>query len=233
MKKIKLKNKDELEIISPFQTLIYKTEKLEFLETAKKVSYEYLQRNKIIQENIHDLYPARNTEPFHQDIRLKDFSKYVINTAWKILFDQGYNMNAFNTVFQAMWCQEHHKYSGQDQHIHGHLAQLVAFYFLDCPKDCSKAIFHDPRQSKVISNLPEDFSKRNMDYTCFNERVFDPTPGTLIFSNSWLPHSFTKNGSDEPFRFIHINIGAVPMGMQHNNFINQPVQSFQNPAEVI
>jgi len=222
-----------MEIISPFQTLIYKTEKLEFLETAKTVSYEYIQRNKIIQENIHDLYPARNTEPFNHDMRLKDFSKYVINAAWKILYDQGYNMNMFNTVFQAIWCQEHHKYSGQDQHVHGHLAQIVGFYFLDCPKDCSKVIFHDPRQSKVINNLPEDFSRKNMDYTSFNEHIFEPTPGTLILSNSWLPHSFTKNGSDEPFRFIHINIGVAPMGAVHNTFNNQSMQTFQSPAEII
>jgi len=42
----------------------------------------------------------------------------------------------------------------------------------------------------------------------------------LVLANSWLPHSFTKNGSDEPMTFIHFNLGVV---------LNDPVP----PAEVI
>jgi hypothetical protein len=37
---------------------------------------------------------------------------------------------------------------------------------------------------------------------------FVPSPGQLVFANSWLPHSFTRNTSTKPFKFIHMNITA-------------------------
>jgi hypothetical protein len=36
-----------------------------------------------------------------------------------------------------------------------------------------------------------------------------PEPGDLIFSNAWLEHSFTRNRSNLPFNFIHININIL------------------------
>ena len=30
--------------------------------------------------------------------------------------------------------------------------------------------------------------------------------GDLFITNSWLPHSFTRNQSEQPFEFIHFNI---------------------------
>jgi len=38
---------------------------------------------------------------------------------------------------------------------------------------------------------------------------FKPENGMLLFSNSWLPHSFTRNGSDKPFKFLHFNLGIM------------------------
>jgi hypothetical protein len=35
---------------------------------------------------------------------------------------------------------------------------------------------------------------------------FIPEVGCLYISNAWLPHSFTKHGSDKPLKFIHINL---------------------------
>ena len=31
-----------------------------------------------------------------------------------------------------------------------------------------------------------------------------------MFTNSWLPHSFTKNESKKPLSFIHFNIAVQP-----------------------
>ena len=33
-----------------------------------------------------------------------------------------------------------------------------------------------------------------------------PEPGQLVLTNAWLPHSFTRQQSDKPFRFIHFNV---------------------------
>jgi len=30
----------------------------------------------------------------------------------------------------------------------------------------------------------------------------------LMFANSWLAHSFTRNASDKPMRFIHFNLSV-------------------------
>ena len=105
-----------------------------------------------------------------------------------------------------MWTQEHYKFSGQDEHVHPNM-QISGFYFLDVPKNTPKVIIHDPRPSKVFSALPEvDMTQATYASTMIN---FTPEPGTLLLTNSWLPHSFTKNPSEKPFRFIHFNLGIV------------------------
>jgi len=38
---------------------------------------------------------------------------------------------------------------------------------------------------------------------------FEAEPGTLLFTNSWLPHSFTRNASKTPSRFIHFSLGVM------------------------
>jgi hypothetical protein len=65
-------------------------------------------------------------------------------------------------------------------------------------------LFHDPRPGKVQINLPE-FNTSNA--TLASDIInFDPKPGMLMFTNAWLPHGYTKNGSNKPMRFIHFNL---------------------------
>jgi hypothetical protein len=68
-------------------------------------------------------------------------------------------------------------------------------------------VIHDPRPGKVIVSLPaEDDSK----ITAASPMVmFTPEPGVLILTNSWLPHSFTRNQSDKPMRFVHMNLSVA------------------------
>jgi hypothetical protein len=59
----------------------------------------------------------------------------------------------------------------------------------------------------VIVNLPEkDHSAITMGS---RQIVFTPQAGTLIFTNSWLPHSFTLSYSEEPMRFVHMNLSVA------------------------
>jgi hypothetical protein len=30
----------------------------------------------------------------------------------------------------------------------------------------------------------------------------------MIFANAWLPHGFTRHGSDKPIKFVHFNINV-------------------------
>jgi uncharacterized protein (TIGR02466 family) len=151
---------------------------------------------------------------------VSDFSNYVLNTAWNILKTQGSDMDKFTTHFSEMWTQEHSKASSMEQHIHGNGSQISAFYFLDCPKDCSKVIFYDPRPAKVIIDLPET---NNTLATPASQMInFEPKAGMLMFANSYIPHSFTRNQSNKPIKFVHMNI-----------YVNYKPTSCPAPAEVI
>jgi hypothetical protein len=115
-------------------------------------------------------------------------------------------MTGASTFFTEMWTQEHHKHSLMEQHVHGNGAQLVGFYFLETPENCSKALFYDPRPGKVQVNLPE--ADMGQVTPASNAMGIEAKPGTLIFANAWLPHGFTRHASDKPIRFVHFNIGV-------------------------
>jgi hypothetical protein len=190
-----------------FPTTIYKIEAQQYLETARIVATDFLKQSEQYQKNINALYPVRMTDNMFNDPRLLNFGSLIAQLAWNILDVQGYKMQDIRTVFQSMWAQEHFKYSLMEQHVHGEGAQLVGFYFLDVPENSStRMVAFDPRPGKVQINLLE---KNMNDITYGSNAVnFEPRPGDLFITNAWLPHSFTRNGSEKPVRFIHFNIGV-------------------------
>jgi uncharacterized protein (TIGR02466 family) len=133
-----------------------------------------------------------------------NFANFVGATAWNILQEQGYAMENKLVHFTEMWTQEHHKHSSMEQHVHGFGVQIVGFYFLEAPEDSSRVVFHDPRAGKVQNDLPEqEMSNATPASRMVN---FEAKEGRLIFSNSWLPHSFTRHASDKPIKFVHFNL---------------------------
>jgi hypothetical protein len=115
-------------------------------------------------------------------------------------------MDNKETYFHSMWGQQHGKYGNMEEHVHNDGVQLVGFYFLECPENGPRMIVHDPRPGKVQIDMPEADNKKITRAT--SAVVFNPKPGDLFFTNSWLPHSFTRNGSETPAKFIHINISV-------------------------
>lgn len=211
---------DKLTIESIFPINVYSIEKPEFLAIARTVALELCEkRHKEIELN--ETFPCYMTEAINADPRMLDFSNYVAQTAWNILNMQGYDVQNMATYFKEMWCQEHHKGSLMEQHIHNNNSQIVGFYFLDTPDDNSRAIFYDPKAGKVQINLPEqDITKVT---PASNMISYYAKPGTLMFTNAWLPHSFSKNMADTPMRFIHFNVCVQ----------NVVQQSYPSNAEVI
>jgi uncharacterized protein (TIGR02466 family) len=171
-----------------------------FLEKLSEVSRKHLDGGES---------ETKMTVNFSDDQDLAEFSRYVAQTAWNILFSQGYDMDRMTTYISEMWTQEHNYMSSMDTHLHGHGAQISAFYFLDTPKNGCGLVIHDPRVAKVITNLPE--KEPNKISLGSSQVVFSPEAGMLILTNSWLPHSFTRNMSHEPTRFVHINISVAPL----------------------
>ena len=194
---------DNLQPIFCFPTTVVTVFKPEFLKAVNAVSEEYLAQQP---DDIHELYPAKMSGDFSQDPRLKDFCTFIGKSAWEILRNQGSDVENASTFFTEMWTQEHHKHSMMEQHVHGNGAQLVGFYFLETPEDCSKALFYDPRPGKVQINLPE--ADMGNITPASNTIGFDAQPGTMLFAPAWLPHGFTRHGSDKPIKFVHFNINV-------------------------
>jgi len=210
----------QLQVAHHFPCPIYLIERPDFLEMVNTVSEEALATAKK-EQPLNEIYPVYMTANYFGDPRVEKFTEFVGATAWNILNEQGYAMQDKAVHFTDMWTQEHHKHSAMDQHIHGFGAQIVGFYFLETPENCSRVVFHDPRAGKVQIDLPEQ--DMNMATPASKMINFEPKPGMMIFANSWLSHSFTRHGSDKPIRFVHFTLGV----MQAQNFCVAPA------AEVI
>lgn len=194
---------DDLQPIYCFPSIVVTAYKPEFLKAVNAVSNEQLAQQS---DDINEIYPAKMSGDFSQDPRLADFCTFIGKSAWEILRNQGHDMEGASTFFTEMWTQEHHKHSLMEQHVHGNGAQLVGFYFLETPENCSKALFYDPRPGKVQINLPE--ANIGEITPASNTIGFEAKPGTMIFANSWLPHGFTRHGADKPIKFVHFNINV-------------------------
>jgi uncharacterized protein (TIGR02466 family) len=193
---------DKLEEAHYFASPIYVVKKPEFLYAVRTVSEQYAEASREGSKGATLMTGTYTHEP-----ELEEFSRYVSQTAWNILESQGYNMDSLVTFFTEMWTQEHGYMSSMETHIHGHGVQISAFYFIDVPKDSCKLVLHDPRHAKVIINLPEKDATKITGAS--HQVVFTPEAGSLIFANAWLPHSFTKNMSQEPMKFVHMNLSVA------------------------
>lgn len=187
-----------------FPTIIYQIEKPEFLDAVGKVAEEALVETRKKQE-LNEIYPVHITGNLFDKPEIIPFQYYVGGTAMNLLNEQGYNLEGFETYFSEMFCQEHYKHSAMEQHVHGAGSQIVGFYFLEAPENCSKVVFHDPRVGKpMISWNEKDMGQATFASNAIN---FTPKAGMLMFTNAWLPHSFSRHEADAPIKFIHFNIG--------------------------
>jgi hypothetical protein len=196
---------DILEQWQYFASPVYSIEKPEFLSDVLAASNDSLRKVRK-EKKLDDIYPVIMAG-FENEDRITPFWNYAINTGWNLLRDQGYEMNGLETYFTEFWCQQHNKYSSMEYHTHGD-CKLVAFYFLECPNEPPRMVIHDPRFGKAMCPLREADS--NIISVASSAINFVPKPGTLMFANSWLPHSFTRNSSVKPFKFIHMNIDTRP-----------------------
>ena len=210
----------QLQVAYHFPCPIYIVERPDFLDVVSTVSEEALEVQRKAQK-LNDVYPVYMTGNYYADPRMAGFSDFVGSTAWNILNEQGYAMQDKAVQFTEMWTQEHYKHSSMEAHVHGFGSQIVGFYFLETPENCSRVVFHDPRAAKVQIDLPEqDMSAATPASKMIN---FTPKPGMMIFANSWLMHSFTRHAAEQPIKFVHFNLTVIPT----------PQATCPAPAEVI
>jgi len=211
----------QLQVAYHFPCPVYLIERPDFIESVNLVSEESLAKQHS-EHQLDEIYPVMMSGNFADDPRIKAFAEFVGGTAWNILSEQGYAMQDKVITFSEMWTQEHHKHSAMEQHVHGFGSQVVGFYFIEVPENSSRVVFYDPRQGKVMSSLPEQ--DMNMATPASQMINFEPKPGLLIFSNSWLPHSFTRHANEKPIKFVHFNCSVQ---------VAQPAACPMPAAEVI
>lgn len=192
-----------LEQLHYFATPIYITKQPQFLDVVREValgSIKKIHGNKKPDK----IYPARMSDSMLGDERVAPFAEFIGATAWNVLASQGYAMDGFNMVFTELWCQEHYQTSSMDYHAHPGGNFIVGFYFLDTPEGCPHAVIHDPRPARTMLTLPEATpTEATLASTMVN---FKPEPGMMMFAPAWLAHSFGRNVSKAPFRFVHFNL---------------------------
>lgn len=186
-----------------FATPIYITKQPQFLEVVRDIAAKSIKQvhGKNKPNKIHPVLMSGN---MLEDERIEPFAEFIGSTAWNILASQGFAMDGFSTAFTELWCQEHYQTSSMDYHAHPGGNFIVGFYFLDVPEGAPHAIIHDPRPARVMMSLPEaDPTQATLASTMIN---FKPEPGMMMFAPAWLAHSFGRNASKEPFRFVHFNL---------------------------
>lgn len=204
-KKVSEPENAPLEQFHYFATPVYITKQPQFLDTVRAIAADSLK--KVHGKNKPDkIYPVLMSGNMLEDPRIAEFAGFVGSTAWNILASQGYAMDGFTTTFTELWCQEHYQTSSMEHHAHPGGNFIVGFYFLDVPEGAPRAIIHDPRPARMMLSLPEaDPSQATLASTMVN---FIPEPGMMMFAPAWLAHSFGRNASKEPFRFVHFNLAV-------------------------
>jgi len=191
-----------------FASVIYTIDKPEFLDSVSEVAEASLKLTKdAIPMN--ETYPSVMSGSMIGHPTTKDFEQFIAESAWTVLDSQGYNMDGLGAYVSELWTQEHFKYSGMEQHVHPYGVVLSGFYFLNTPEEGSMIELHDPRPGKVQASLPIRDMSQVKDAN--NSLYIKPQPGMMVISNSWLPHSFTRNASSDPVRFVHFNVSVKPM----------------------
>jgi len=189
-----------------FASSVWRINAPQFLEPVQSVVKErFSQRKKEYPAILKTVYPTIMTDNIHTDPKCAEFAEYISKAAWTVLNNQGYNMDMFDMVFYDCFGQEHHKYSGHDTHTHPG-GQITGFYFLEVPENSCRPVFQDPRHGKNHGAIME----RNMSQATLAsyEINYQPQPGDFFFTNSWLPHSFTRNANVKPLRFVHFTLGV-------------------------
>lgn len=177
-----------------------------FLREVRTAAKKWIDSSKQ-KYQIDPIYPVAQSENMVHDENIIEFKTHILNKAAELLDQQGYDVSKVDLYLGDLWCQEHHKGSGHERHTHNNGAIVSGFYFLECPENSAAMMLYDPRSGKDFGFvLPEKDEKQMTEAS--NIINYMPTEGELVLVNSYVPHGFTKNRSDKPFVFLHLNVYA-------------------------
>jgi uncharacterized protein (TIGR02466 family) len=211
---------DQLTSSIYFSSPIYSIEIPEWVDDANKVCDKYIkdarknnvkvikEREKKLGKKIGDHGMSYHSTSLVGDPALKELQEYIGATSWNVLDHMGYDLKNYELFWTEFWVQEFGDKGGghHEGHIH-YDSHISGFYFLKCSDKTSMPVFHDPRQAKLITQLP---LKNETEITLGAHQIhYKPKPGTMIFFPSYMEHQYVVDNGVEPFRFIHFNLQAV------------------------
>ena len=212
---------DSLKAALYFQTPIYHIEIPEWVDHVDKVCNKYIKdtkkkNEKIIKDRekkwnikgLGDIGMSHHSTSLINDPKLKEFQSYIGMKSWEILDHMGYDMSGYELFWTEFWVQHFAKKGGGHHEGHIHYDNHISgFYFLRCSEKTSTPVFHDPRQAKLMNDLPR---KNEEEVSLASSSVrYKPKPGTMIFIPAYLEHQYTVDYGIEDFRFIHFNLQAI------------------------
>jgi len=186
-----------------FPTVIYREEFPEFIKESLAVAEDSYfsadQENELSHQII-------QTGDVSSDPRLAGLTSRIIEESTSIIDSQGYALTGATVFIADLWAQKFGYLANNLQHVHSNRV-LSGFYFLTVPKNSGHPLFSDPRQGKMMSDLPLK-SNEKVDIATPNIAFDNIVNGTMLIFNSWLPHLISSHRSYDPLKFIHFNVGV-------------------------
>jgi len=203
-----------------FSSPIYSIEISEWVDDINKICDKYIkearknnvkvikEREKKLGKKIGDHGMSYHSTSLVGDPALKELQEYIGSTSWNILDHMGYDLKNYELFWTEFWVQEFGDKGGGHHEGHIHYDNHISgFYFLKCSDKTSMPVFHDPRPTKLMTQLP---LKNEKEITLGTGKIhIKPKPGTMIFFPSYMEHQYVVDDGVEPFRFIHFNLQAV------------------------
>jgi uncharacterized protein (TIGR02466 family) len=177
-------------------------------KVKNKVLKDLKHRNKIFKKDLKDHGAVYLSENIANNKKFDSIKENILNTSVNILESQGYDLTKYKLSYTEFWVQEFAKNGGghHDTHLHSN-NHISGFYFLKASEKTSFPIFMDPRQGKLMTDLPLNNAQN---ISIASDKIFyKAVPGKFIFFNSYVPHAFSVDNGVAPFRFIHFNIQAT------------------------
>jgi len=211
---------DQLTSSIYFSSPIYSIEIPEWVDYTNKICDKYIkearknnaieikEREKKFGKKIGDHGISHHSPSLIGDPDLKELENYISLTSWNILDNIGYDLKNYELFWTEFWVQEFGEKGGgyHEGHIH-YDNHISGFYFLKCSEKTSVPVFKDPRQGKLMTQLP---LKNESEITLGTYQLhYNPKPGTMIFFPAYLEHQFIVDNGVEPFRFLHFNLQVV------------------------
>ena len=184
-----------------FSTSIYRKEVERLIDRTLICADTYIDRQRALNEQDSLSVDVVQTVSLEHDPAIFDVASYFTETSVEILERQGYNTSLYN-FYPTLWAQSVVSPGYHDIHTHPQSC-MAALYYLQIPENGSVPVFEDPRIGKNVSMLEPTPSENITDSTSLIHFA-NVIPGTMLFFNSWLPHSLSQSRTDIPTKFIHM-----------------------------